>query len=92
MTIVEVTEKCPCYLSMLTFKYSFEIILLLCSNFYRSVFSNVFEDDITNIWNYGNSIDQYKALGGTSRISVLEQIQKLQNWIITAKRGSVAEN
>ncbi|CAG8696066.1 21033_t:CDS:2, partial [Racocetra persica] len=37
-----------------------------------------FEQDITEIWDYEKSIENRSSLGGTSRATVLEQIQKLR--------------
>ncbi|XP_030766622.1 argininosuccinate lyase [Sitophilus oryzae] len=40
-----------------------------------------FEIDIGRVWNYENSIEQYQAIGGTARSSVLDQIYKLDSWL-----------
>ncbi|CAG8670065.1 3150_t:CDS:2 [Cetraspora pellucida] len=40
-----------------------------------------FEQDITEIWDYEKSIETRSSLGGTSRATVLEQIQKLRKWL-----------
>lgn len=40
-----------------------------------------FEEDISNVWNYENSVQQYEAYGGTSRESVRLQIQNLKTWL-----------
>ena len=39
--------------------------------------SKYFDQDVTNIWNYKNSVEQYTVVGGTSRKSVLEQITEI---------------
>lgn len=44
-------------------------------------FSNQFGVDIGKVWNYENSIEQYQATGGTSKSSVLNQIEKLRSWL-----------
>ncbi|RZC35125.1 argininosuccinate lyase, partial [Asbolus verrucosus] len=35
--------------------------------------------DIGKVWNYENSIEQYQAVGGTAKTSVLKQIELLEN-------------
>lgn len=40
-----------------------------------------FDVDIGKVWNYENSIEQYQTIGGTSKCSVLDQINKLEKWI-----------
>ncbi|KAJ8927170.1 hypothetical protein NQ314_020446, partial [Rhamnusium bicolor] len=37
--------------------------------------------DIGKVWNYENSIEQYQAVGGTSKSSVIGQIEKLRTWL-----------
>lgn len=44
-------------------------------------FSPVFTTDIVNVWNFENSVEQYKSEGGTSLTSVQEQIEELKNWL-----------
>ncbi|KAH9502910.1 hypothetical protein Btru_074762 [Bulinus truncatus] len=43
--------------------------------------SPLFEDDVTKVWDYYNSVEQYKAAGGTSKSSVEQQIVQLQSWL-----------
>ncbi|GLV34240.1 Argininosuccinate lyase [Carabus blaptoides fortunei] len=43
--------------------------------------SNHFEADVSKVWNYENSVEQYQATGGTSKNSVLNQISALQVWL-----------
>lgn len=38
----------------------------------------IFAEDVEDIWNFENSAEQYQVTGGTSRSSVLEQIQQLK--------------
>lgn len=44
-------------------------------------FSTHFEADVARVWNYENSVEQYEAIGGTSRSSVNAQIKSLEIWI-----------
>jgi argininosuccinate lyase len=37
--------------------------------------------DIGRVWNYENSIEQYQAVGGTAKSSVVKQIELLENWL-----------
>ena len=39
---------------------------------------SAFEEDITKIWDFETSVDQYNATGGTGRISVQGQIDALK--------------
>ncbi|GFT14258.1 argininosuccinate lyase [Nephila pilipes] len=43
--------------------------------------SNHFEEDISSIWNYESSVQQYQAFGGTARENIITQIQLLEQWI-----------
>ena len=46
-----------------------------------SVCSPLFEEDVSEVWDYEHSVEQYTAEGGTAKSSVEEQINKLQNWL-----------
>jgi argininosuccinate lyase len=41
----------------------------------------LFEDDVLQVWDYERSIEQRSSLGGTSRKTVLLQIQQLRKMI-----------
>ncbi|ESP01681.1 hypothetical protein LOTGIDRAFT_200177 [Lottia gigantea] len=41
----------------------------------------LFDSDVTQVWNYENSVNQYNAIGGTGKQSVVQQIEKLEKWI-----------
>uniref|UniRef100_A0A0B7A3W4 Argininosuccinate lyase n=1 Tax=Arion vulgaris TaxID=1028688 RepID=A0A0B7A3W4_9EUPU len=43
--------------------------------------SPLFEEDVTKVWNYTNSVEQYKAPGGTAASSVKQQIVSLRSWL-----------
>lgn len=45
--------------------------------------SPVFNKDVSAVWNYDNSVDQYSAYGGTAKSSVMDQIKNLKDWIST---------
>jgi argininosuccinate lyase len=45
------------------------------------IYSDKFEADISGVWNYENSVDQYSVYGGTGRSSVLQQIDKIQQFL-----------
>lgn len=47
--------------------------------------SPLFEEDVSEVWDYENSVEQYTAEGGTSRVAVQEQVTKLKQWIDAAK-------
>ncbi|XP_065665105.1 argininosuccinate lyase [Hydra vulgaris] len=42
----------------------------------------VFDIDIEKVWDYESSVNQYTSTGGTSKIQVSKQIQKLQSWLL----------
>ena len=44
-------------------------------------FSSKFEDDVVKVWDYGNSVEQYVAQGGTAKESVQNQISALHTWL-----------
>lgn len=45
------------------------------------VFSKEFDADVAKVWNYENSTEQYQAVGGTAKSSVLKQIEDLYSWL-----------
>ncbi|KAH7957276.1 hypothetical protein HPB52_017038 [Rhipicephalus sanguineus] len=56
---------------------------LTCSDA-KSV-SDLFDDDLAQLWNYEHSVEQYKATGGTAKASVLAQIASLRQWLTEVK-------
>lgn len=42
---------------------------------------HAFEEDVVNVWDFEKSVDTRDAAGGTSRRAVLEQIERLQQWL-----------
>ncbi|KAL4605012.1 argininosuccinate lyase [Arapaima gigas] len=47
--------------------------------------SPLFDNDVSAVWNYAGSVEQYSATGGTSKSSVTAQIQHLRDWLKTYK-------
>uniref|UniRef100_A0A4X2KDM9 Argininosuccinate lyase n=1 Tax=Vombatus ursinus TaxID=29139 RepID=A0A4X2KDM9_VOMUR len=45
--------------------------------------SPLFTSDVSQVWNYANSVEQYQALGGTAQSSVDWQIQQLRGMLRT---------
>ncbi|XP_038056055.1 argininosuccinate lyase-like [Patiria miniata] len=43
--------------------------------------SPAFEEDISAVWNYENSVEQYTSTGGTSKQAVMKQVQQLEEWL-----------
>ncbi|XP_078081107.1 argininosuccinate lyase isoform X2 [Mustelus asterias] len=43
--------------------------------------SPLFESDVSKVWNYTNSVEQYTSPGGTARSSVTSQIEQLRAWL-----------
>ncbi|EFN85962.1 argininosuccinate lyase [Harpegnathos saltator] len=44
--------------------------------------SEVFEGNISCIWDYNCSVEQYKTAGGTSSEAIQQQISKLRSWLL----------
>jgi len=44
-------------------------------------FSSFFSEDVMTIWNFENSIEQYQSYGGTSKASILQQIENLKQML-----------
>eukprot|EP00079_Xenopus_tropicalis_P032779 XP_017946550.1 PREDICTED: argininosuccinate lyase isoform X2 [Xenopus tropicalis] len=45
--------------------------------------SPLFSGDVSKVWDYTNSVEQYTAAGGTAKSSVLVQIEQLRTWMKT---------
>ena len=45
------------------------------------VHSPLFKEDVSEVWDYEHSVEQYSAEGGTAKSSVEKQINKLQEWL-----------
>ena len=52
------------------------------------VSSPKFTEDIDSLWDYRKSIEQYEAMGGTSKQSVMKQIRELRVWLQGWSGGS----
>ena len=50
-------------------------------NFFSFIYSPLFEEDVSDVWDYEHSVEQYIAEGGTAKDSVQKQINKLQEWL-----------
>lgn len=44
-------------------------------------FSPLFESDVSLVWDYRSSVEQYSAPGGTAKSSVAAQVEHLRNWL-----------
>ncbi|XP_061818928.1 argininosuccinate lyase [Nerophis lumbriciformis] len=53
-----------------------------------SAISPLFESDVSSVWDYGGSVEQYAATGGTARSSVSAQVQHLRTWLTQQKKHS----
>ncbi|KAJ1883186.1 argininosuccinate lyase [Coemansia sp. RSA 1722] len=40
-----------------------------------------FSDDVQLVWNFEKSVDNRSSIGGTSRVTVLAQIEQLKSWL-----------
>ncbi|XP_032433245.1 argininosuccinate lyase [Xiphophorus hellerii] len=45
--------------------------------------SPLFGSDVSSVWDYRSSVEQYSAPGGTSKSSVSAQVEHLRNWLKT---------
>ncbi|XP_042354585.1 argininosuccinate lyase [Plectropomus leopardus] len=43
--------------------------------------SPLFESDVSSVWDYTSSVEQYSAPGGTAKSSVAAQVEHLRNWL-----------
>ncbi|XP_013884287.1 argininosuccinate lyase [Austrofundulus limnaeus] len=46
-----------------------------------SAVSPLFDDDVSSVWDYRSSVEQYSAPGGTAKSSVAAQVEHLRNWL-----------
>uniref|UniRef100_A0A8C2ZP50 Argininosuccinate lyase n=1 Tax=Cyclopterus lumpus TaxID=8103 RepID=A0A8C2ZP50_CYCLU len=44
-------------------------------------FSPLFGSDVSSVWDYRSSVEQYSAPGGTAKCSVAAQVEHLRNWL-----------
>ncbi|MEE6469745.1 hypothetical protein FKM82_008751 [Ascaphus truei] len=51
--------------------------------------SPLFSSDVSTVWNYTNSVEQYTAAGGTAKSSVVMQVEQLRSWMKNHKDCSV---
>ncbi|XP_028413289.1 argininosuccinate lyase-like [Dendronephthya gigantea] len=65
---VKIAEDKKCLLSELTYTDIADV-------------SPKFDKDITNVWDYHRSVEQYQSIGGTSLSSVERQINVLGEWL-----------
>nr|XP_045625554.1 argininosuccinate lyase-like [Procambarus clarkii]XP_045625555.1 argininosuccinate lyase-like [Procambarus clarkii]XP_045625556.1 argininosuccinate lyase-like [Procambarus clarkii] len=68
--VVKLSEELGCHLSDLTLDQLTKI-------------SPLFEDDVSSVWNYEHSVEQYKATGGTALASIDAQIVKARQFLDT---------
>lgn len=45
------------------------------------IISSHFDSSVSKVWNYEHSVEQYSAVGGTSKRAVQEQIEKLKQYL-----------
>ncbi|KAM4727362.1 argininosuccinate lyase [Anableps anableps] len=45
--------------------------------------SPLFGSDVSSVWDYRSSVEQYGAFGGTAKSSVSAQVEHLRNWLKT---------
>ncbi|KAM3868681.1 argininosuccinate lyase-like [Diretmus argenteus] len=43
--------------------------------------SPLFGSDVSSVWDYRSSVEQYSAPGGTAKSSVAAQVERLRNWL-----------
>ncbi|CAJ0944697.1 unnamed protein product [Ranitomeya imitator] len=47
--------------------------------------SPLFASDVSKLWNYTNSVEQYTAAGGTAKSCVVAQVEQIRNWMKSRK-------
>ena len=47
-----------------------------------------FEDDVMNVWDYTVSVERKNVIGGTAKSSVMEQIDKVNAFCESVKKGN----
>jgi hypothetical protein len=57
------------------------LMFFVCVIFFSH--SALFGDDVTSLWQYSTSVDQYSAAGGTALSSVRQQVADLKAWLGT---------
>lgn len=45
------------------------------------IYSPCFDEDILEIWDFTKSCEQYTVTGGTSKLSVVMQIKRLEEFV-----------
>jgi argininosuccinate lyase len=45
----------------------------------------LFEEDVSSVWTYENSVEARNSAGGTSKRAVLDQVDKLKAWLVLQK-------
>ena len=65
--------------------FTFGLILLVfhlfCLKSFCALFSPLFDSDVSSVWDYGSSVEQYSAPGGTAKSSVSAQIEHMRAWL-----------
>ena len=54
---------------------------LFCLKSFCALFSPLFDSDVSSVWDYGSSVEQYSAPGGTAKSSVSAQIEHMRAWL-----------
>lgn len=45
------------------------------------LFSPLFDSDVSSVWDYTSSVEQYSTPGGTARSCVTAQIEHMRAWL-----------
>lgn len=56
-------------------------IFLFFFTFVSCLVSPLFGDDVSSVWDYRSSVEQYSAPGGTAKSSVAAQVEHLRTWL-----------
>ncbi|KAM9408191.1 argininosuccinate lyase-like [Pholidichthys leucotaenia] len=52
-----------------------------------SAISPLFGADVSSVWDYNSSVEQYRAPGGTAKTSVTAQVEHLRSWLKRQEEG-----
>lgn len=65
----------------------YEMVLFLLFIFVSLYLSSpLFDKDVSSVWDYIKSVEQYSAPGGTARSSVTAQIEHFRTWLQAQKQ------
>lgn len=67
----------------------YDIFRFLILSLFVSLFvsSPLFDKDVSSVWDYIRSVEQYSAPGGTAKSSITAQIEHFRTWLQAQKQS-----